>query len=137
MLVCLAYFFFFFLWHLFTTEIKYVAIKRAVFCQFSFPFLLVFLIRVHIFWVGHKILQNLHLTFVPVKSKMEISKILWPSQNTFPLMFSTPKTCFLEMEWTLFSKAYISWNLQISKCKRRIFLLTYVQFIFDLRMPEW
>ena len=35
-------------------------------------------IKVHIFWEGHKILQNLHLTFVqyavPVKSKVEISQ---------------------------------------------------------------
>ena len=33
--------------------------------------------KVHIFWEGHKILQNLHLTFVllPVKSKVKISQI--------------------------------------------------------------
>ena len=34
--------------------------------------------KIHIFWEGHKILQNLHLTFVqyvvPVKSKVEISQ---------------------------------------------------------------
>ena len=32
--------------------------------------------KVHIFWDGHKILQNLHLTsyVVPVKSKVKISQ---------------------------------------------------------------
>ena len=36
------------------------------------------LVKVHIFWEGHKFLRNLHLTFlsyvVPVKSKVEISQ---------------------------------------------------------------
>ena len=32
--------------------------------------------KVHIFWEGHKILRNIHLTF---------RKILWPSQNIWTL----------------------------------------------------
>ena len=49
--------------------------------------------KVHIFWEGHKILRNFHLTsvlctyVVPVKSKVKISQkpILWPPQNIWPL----------------------------------------------------
>ena len=43
--------------------------------------------KAHIFWEDHKILQNLHLTFlsyeVLVKSKKRLRKILWPSQNMY------------------------------------------------------
>ena len=39
--------------------------------------------KVHIFWEGHNILQNLHLTFVCMycRQKWRLHKILWPSQN--------------------------------------------------------
>ena len=46
--------------------------------------------KVHIFWEGHKILQNLHLTFdylqyIQSKVRWRFRKILWPSQNTWTL----------------------------------------------------
>ena len=41
--------------------------------------------KVHIFWEGHKILLNLHLTFdwhyISTKVRWRFRKILWPSQN--------------------------------------------------------
>ena len=49
-----------------------------------------FLIKVHIFLKGHKILQNLHLTFVwhyidKTKVRWKFRKILWPPQNIWTL----------------------------------------------------
>ena len=46
--------------------------------------------KVHIFWEGHKILQNLHLTFdwhyiFRTKVRWRFRKILWPSQNIWTL----------------------------------------------------
>ena len=38
--------------------------------------------KVHIFWEGHKILRNLHLTF----DWWRFPKILWPSQNIWTLI---------------------------------------------------
>ena len=46
-------------------------------------------VKVHIFWEGHKILRSLHLSFdlhYIEKSKVEISQILWPSQNIWTLI---------------------------------------------------
>ena len=42
--------------------------------------------KVHLFWEGHKILRNLHLTFdygtyLQSKVRGRFRKILWPSQN--------------------------------------------------------
>ena len=44
------------------------------------------LIKVHIFWEGHKILQNLHLTYLwlalhRTNVRWRFCKILWPSQS--------------------------------------------------------
>ena len=47
--------------------------------------------KVHIFWEGHKILQNLHLTFVRYYRTIvrgRFRKILWPSQNIWTLIFA-------------------------------------------------
>ena len=45
--------------------------------------------KVHIFWEGHKIFRNLHLTFVlcsaSKKVRWRFCKILWPSQNIWTL----------------------------------------------------
>ena len=45
--------------------------------------------KVHIFWEGHKILQNLHLTFdystYSQKLGEDFAKFLWPSQNIWTL----------------------------------------------------
>ena len=46
--------------------------------------------RVRILWEGHKILRNLHLTFVhstyiQTKGRWRFLKILWPSQNIWTL----------------------------------------------------
>ena len=46
--------------------------------------------KVHIFWEGHKILQNLPLTFdcstyLQSKVRGRFRKILWPSQNVWTL----------------------------------------------------
>ena len=47
--------------------------------------------KVHIFWEGHKILQNLHLTFEfwlalhTTKVRWRFHKILWASQNIWTL----------------------------------------------------
>ena len=48
------------------------------------------IIKVHIFWEGHKILQNLHLTFDwhylhRTEVRWRFCKILWPSQNIWTL----------------------------------------------------
>ena len=47
--------------------------------------------KVHIFWEGHKILRNLHLTFVQCQSKVRwrYRKILWPFQNIWALRNDT------------------------------------------------
>ena len=41
--------------------------------------------KVHIFWEGHRILLNLHLTidwhYTGQKESEDFCKILWPSQN--------------------------------------------------------
>ena len=44
-------------------------------------------VEVHIFWEGHKLLRNLHLTFDYIQSKImwRFRKILWPSQNIWTL----------------------------------------------------
>ena len=44
--------------------------------------------KVHIFWEGHKILQNLHLTFVLCSARVRwrFRKILWPFQNIWTLL---------------------------------------------------
>ena len=42
--------------------------------------------KVHIFWEGHKILWNLHLTFVLCSASVRCCKILWPSQNIWTLI---------------------------------------------------
>ena len=47
--------------------------------------------KVHIFWEGHKILRNLHLTFewhytCRTKLRWRFRKILWPSQNIWTLI---------------------------------------------------
>ena len=50
-----------------------------------------FLCEVHIFWEGHKILRNLHLTFDwlyslhRTKVRWRFRKISWPSQNIWTL----------------------------------------------------
>ena len=48
-------------------------------------------VKVHIFWEGHKILRNLHLTFVLCSASQKyvrwrFPKILWPSQNIWTLL---------------------------------------------------
>ena len=48
---------------------------------YSFQSWIDWMIEFHIFWGGHKILQNLHLTFVLCSASQKISKILRPSQN--------------------------------------------------------
>ena len=45
-------------------------------------------VKVQIFWEGHKILRNLHLTFdYSQKVRWRFHKILWPSQNIWTLMY--------------------------------------------------
>ena len=47
--------------------------------------------KVHIFWEGHKIFQNLHHIFVlcsvSQKQRWRLCKILWPSENKWTLIF--------------------------------------------------
>ena len=45
-----------------------------------------FTYKVHIFWEGHKILRNLHLTFDYSTYRWRFHKILWPSQNIWTLL---------------------------------------------------
>ena len=58
-------------------------INGWVLCGWSF--------KVHIFREGHKILRNLHLTFVlcSASQKWRFCKILWPSQNIWTLNANT------------------------------------------------
>ena len=48
-------------------------------------------VKVHIFWEGHKILRNIHLTFdwhyIQSKVRRRFRKILWPSQNIWALWY--------------------------------------------------
>lgn len=91
---------------LFTTPFYYrnkIAIKRSVFCQCSFPFLLVLLVTINFLWCSRL------LKHVCLKSSGHFS----------------------------IKHIHISWNLQINKCKRRFYLLSSVQIVFYLRMPEW
>ena len=91
---------------LFTTPFYYrnkKAIKRSVFCQCSFPFLLVLLVTINFLWCSRL------LRHVCLKSSGHFS----------------------------IKHIHISWNLQINKCKRRFYLLSSVQIVFYLRMPEW
>ena len=91
---------------LFTTPFYYrnkIAIKRSVFCQCSFPFLLVLLVTINFLWCSRL------LKHVCLKSSGHFS----------------------------IKHIHISWNLQINKCKRIFYLLSSVQIVFYLRMPEW
>ena len=63
-------------------------------------------IKVHIFWEGHKILQNLHRGFILC------SKILWPSQNMWTLTFFVDISWFYKIattEWILLHFANLTY----------------------------
>ena len=68
--------------------------------------------KVHIFWEGHKILRNLHLTFDCMYCSQNLgedfAKILWPSQNV----------------WSLQLRKYLEHRLhhRLSKLVRSVFL---------------
>ena len=66
------------------TQCQYCCVEKAV--KFND--------KVKIFWEGHKILRNLHLTFdcTVVKNKVKISKIFWPSQSIWTLTWGTKGT---------------------------------------------
>ena len=62
-------------------------------------------VKVHIFWEGHKILQNLHLTstsYVVTVKRWRFRIILWPSQNIWTLR-------------TSFHQFYQFWILKLPK----------------------
>ena len=67
-------------WHVFS--------EFTIFCNFLKVASKCFCFKVHMFWEGHKILQisTVDLSYVvPVKSSVEISQSLWPSQNIWTL----------------------------------------------------
>ena len=80
-------------------------------------------VKVHIFWESHKILRNLHLTFVlwsAVKSKVEVHNILWPSLNIWTLSSCCiSQLAFLSSTLYLHKKAvawfrnlFVNWEME-------------------------
>ena len=73
-------------------------------------------IKVHIFWEGHKILQNLHLTFVlcsVVKSKVKISQnfVAFSEYMNFTIHYKSkfPKKFLAELVF-LYIDSILLWN---------------------------
>ena len=69
-------------------------ISNEIFFSRSF-----YVFKVRIFWEGHKILQNLHLTFdcgyvLQSKVRWRFRKILWPSQNIWTTSLKLVKVSF-------------------------------------------
>ena len=79
--------------------------------------ILLLLFKVHIFWEGHKILQNLPLTFDHMycsqKLGEDFAKFLWPSQNIWTLLYTmnyiTRILLFLEQIfiWKSYAKLFV------------------------------
>ena len=60
--------------------------------------------KVHIFWEGHIILQNLHLTFDWTKVRWRSRKILWLPQNIWTLHWSK----YVEMRTSLLRENFFA-----------------------------
>ena len=67
------------------TDIKQTAQKMNLYDNNSIDFM-VYLIKVHVFWEGHKILSNLHRR-CRKNLRWRFRKSLWPSQNIWNLIF--------------------------------------------------
>ena len=78
-------------------------------------------LKVHIFWEGHKILRNLHLTFVLCswsKLRWRFRTILWLSQNIWNLPKWPMLWRFSEQNCDLAEiRIYMFWEIQIFSLK--------------------
>ena len=72
--------------------------------------------KVHIFWEGHKILRNRHLTFDwhyihRTKVRLRFYKILWPSQNIWTLMIITSSMIlFINFTFYYWLQSFMFWT---------------------------
>ena len=86
--------------------------------------------KLHIFWEGHKILQNLHLlSFCQSKSRWRFRKSLWPSQNIWTLIATL--LWFEDFPTALYRQIHQrNYKENLSPAKKHYLYSTYFLFFF-------
>ena len=116
------------------SQITYNYLKCAIF-QFVNIFCrvnhLVKVIKVHIFWGGHKILRNIHLTFVLTSVSKKRWHICYCVTNFWNRRYVVPVKSKVEISqnFVAFSE-YMNFNFTIFASKGHQYLRNYCSYIF-------